>query len=136
MPIRLIVTPGLIAAACLVGGYQSTGVDMATRNKQVMGWFNFGGEWALFPQAAFTHPARHYECTNIVNDTGQPNERFRRYHGHRVSVIGLQIEYDKLTPGPDMADKYLSRRYWKSEYVPNFCGSDHVIIAKRIKLLR
>ena len=127
----------LAGAACAgtprlpAGGYH---LDAGTR--EVSGWFSARGEWTLFSSRRWKgyNPYTNDENTKCVsvNDTGRSRSEFARLNGKHIIVRGHAMEYDKLSSGESPADKLLSKKYFRSEVVENFCLRQFVFVATEL----
>lgn len=105
-------------------------------SSMVTGWFSAGGEWALFDKGAFSGEEGANRCINVVNNTGKSRDYFSKFHGTAVTIRGMVVKYDSLPVGTGVAERALTRRYWKDQPVFNGCLSDNVVVATEIRAMR
>jgi len=106
---------------------------------QIEGWLSATGEWMVNSERDYQtyNPLGKNErdrCVSVVNDTGADRSDFAALDGKRVVVTGFAQPYEELQIGPAFADTVMSRRYFKKEFVPNFCHRELVFVAKTIQL--
>jgi hypothetical protein len=105
---------------------------------ELSGWFSARGEWALFPNRS---KARYNpyttddnaKCVSLVNKTGLPRSNFERLSNKHVTVMGFAVDYDKLADGNSPGDRLLSKKYFESEPVENYCLRKYVFVVTRVR---
>ena len=125
------------SAACVTRSVSTSGILMNGEATELSGWFSAKGEWALYPNRSKT---RYYpyavdeslKCLSLINKTGFPRSRFTKLNKIYVTVTGYAVDYDHLTDGSSPSDKLLSKKYYQSEPVENYCLRKYVFVATGI----
>jgi hypothetical protein len=126
-------------SACAANLRTTPSLEVTAETRSVKGWFQSQGEWIAFPTKYVERynpyiKSENYKCISIINDTGKPRLDFEKFHKKYVIIEGISVKYDELVDGVSVADKLLSKKYFKDQLVENFCLRDFVFVARNIRL--
>jgi len=129
----------LVCTACVARPVSASGIVLNVEATELSGWFSAKGEWALFPSRS----KRHYnpytndenaKCVSLINKTGSPRFNFEGLRNKHVTVMGFAVDYDKLADGDSPGDKLLSKKYFDTEPVENYCLRKYVFVVTGISV--
>jgi hypothetical protein len=124
--------------ACVARPVSVSGIVMNGEATELSGWFSTKGEWALFPSRNKIHynPYANDEntkCVSLINKTGSPRSNSERFRNKHVAVMGFAVEYEKLADGGSSSDKLLSKKYFETEPVENYCLRKYVFVVTGVR---
>lgn len=98
----------------------------ASSLQEFTGRLEFSGEFNLFPYSASS--PRGKECVSGVLPLRKHVRAKQLYNGKFVRISGRKVLYSSLV------DQVGTERGWKGSQIPNYCGGEYVILAKKVRL--
>lgn len=128
----------LAGGGCAAGHTSSAELTLDQHTESLEGWFSAKGEWTLFPSENISsydplNAQGNRRCVSLVNGTGSARADYTALDGGAVVVSGFATRYDDLETGISPADRLLSKKYWGSELVENFCLRDLVFVVRDLR---
>jgi hypothetical protein len=115
----------LVAAASASSSF----ANRSTPVEVFQGHLQFSGEFTLF--LWYNVDGRQKECLSGAFPLKKHLRAQKRYSGKLVRIWGRRVLYSSLVERIGATEKG-----WKGTPIPNYCGGDYVILAKRIDSLQ
>lgn len=137
----LLASLAILSGCSSMKETHSTSIALASDSQNISGWISVKGEWALFPtkiKRSYSpyNKAESEKCVSLINGTGIKRSEFLHLQGKKVVVNGVSLKYEDLKEGEEPYQRLLSKRFYESEVVENFCLREFVFLVANVREYR